>query len=339
MRILISRLSAVGDCILTMPVACAIRRAIPEAHISWLVQKGPSSLIEPHECVDETVVVPRGWLKSLSEIRRVRSALRQLNCDWVIDAQSLTKSAVAPWLARISDRAAFAPPQGRELAPWLATHKIVRTADHVVDAYLQLLRPLGIEGDEVEFRVPRPSNVQSRVDQWQRKQRLPDNYILMNPGAGWDSKIWPWERYGQLARRIEHQYGIRTVVVWAGPREEVWAHQIVELSESAAVMAPATSLLELAEVSRRATMFVGSDTGPLHLAAAVGTRCVGLYGTTQPSDCGPYGPGHFSLQVYYQAGSSRQRRQAANEAMRAITTDMVLNGVDTLWQQKPRSAA
>jgi ADP-heptose:LPS heptosyltransferase len=118
------------------------------------------------------------------------------------------------------------------------------------------------------------------------------------------------------------------VVVWAGDRERTWAEQIAAGSQGHARLAPATSLMELAALLGRARLVVGSDTGPLHLAAAVGTRCVSLHGPTLAAQSGPYGPGHRALQEVYLEGTSRNRRHADNASMKRITADKACRACD-----------
>ena len=143
---------------------------------------------------------------------------------------------------------------------------------------------------------------------------------MINPGAGWDSKVWPAERYGEVARKLS----IPSVVAWSGDKERAWAEEIVAAAQGRAQLAPSTSLLELTDLVRRARLFVGSDTGPLHIAAAVGTPCVAMYGPTRPEVCGPYGEGHRVLQSRHESlGSSRKSAGIASEAMLAITAEQV----------------
>jgi ADP-heptose:LPS heptosyltransferase len=131
-----------------------------------------------------------------------------------------------------------------------------------------------------------------------------------------------------VAAYLGRRHGVRSIVVWHGDTERSWAEQIVAGSLGEAVHAPPTNLVELGALARRSVLFVGSDTGPLHLAAAVGTSCVGLYGTSHSERTGPYGPNHVRLQAWYQDGTSRQRRSAANTAMQAITVEDVCRACD-----------
>ena len=338
-RFLITRLSAIGDCILTMPVAAELRRTYPDSLIAWVVQGAGAQLLVDHPDLDQVIKVPRGWLKSPRAIWKLRHQLRQYSFDYVIDPQSLTKSSAAGWLSGASRRIGFSEPQGRELAPLLANHHVRRTADHVVDAYLQLLKPLGIHHPQVRFHVPRSSEATKMVDTFLDQVQPGPEFIVINPGAGWDSKLWPARRYGLLARELGRQHGIHSIVAWAGDRERSWTTEIVEHSAGHAIAAPDTTLPQLAALLRRATMFVGSDTGPLHLAAAVGTTCVSMYGPTRPSDCGPYGQQHIALQSYYQDGSARERRRAPNDAMQAIDVEQVAEACGRVLGKKEHSAA
>lgn len=333
-RILITRLSAIGDCVLTMPVLCALRDRWPEAMLAWIAEPAAASLLQHHACLDRLIVVPKGWLKSPAWIRRVRRELRELQLDTTIDPQSLTKSAAAGWLSGAPSRIGFAKPQGRELAPWLNTQTVRRTQNHVVDAYLQLLEPLGIMSPRVQFQVPVDREAETTATRFVRSAHLGGGFAAINPGAGWDSRLWQADRYGLVARYLGERYNLPSAVVWAGARERQWAEQIVASSAGHALLAPKTTLRELAALLRQARLFVGSDTGPLHLAVAVGTRCVSLHGPTNPGDSGPYGPGHVSVQASYPAsGRAPLCRRTDNQAMLAITVDSACQACDMLLSE------
>jgi len=333
-RFLISRLSAIGDCILTTPVANALRTHFPTSFIAWLVERPAAQLLEGHEAIDELIVLPRGWLKDLRLLLRLRRHLRDLRFDVALDAQSLSRSAIPAWLSGAKTRIGFAPPWGRELGPWLNNRLVPRTANHVVDAMLGLLRPLGIESPDVHFRLPVDKAAESVADSLVQNLGLQDGFVVINPGAGWASRRWPAERFGAVARHVDAKWSLPCVVVWAGEPEQGWAEEIVRTSAGHAVLSPATSLQELASLLRRARLFVGSDTGPMHIAAAVGTSCVSMHGTTPAWQSGPYGEGHMTIQEEYQQGTCRQRRSASNDAMRKITVDRVCQACDQLLERR-----
>lgn len=339
-RILISRLSALGDCILTLPLACALRTAFPTAHIAWVVESGTAPLLSKHECIDELIVVKRGWLNAPWTAWTVRSQLIGLQSDIAFDPQSLTKSAVAAWFSGATRRIGFGGALGRELSTWINTELVEPHGKHQVDRYLELLKPIGIEPpSKPEFRIPVAPEAEAAIQEFVYQSHLQNGFAVLNPGAGWRSKQWPREYFGRAARRIGQRYGLPSVVAWAGEEEHGWARDIVHHSGGHAIAAPKTSLLELASLLRRAKLFIGSDTGPLHLAAAVGTPCLGLYGPTRGEECGPYGAGNIALQAYYQEGTCRERRQADNTAMQAITPEQVEETCQFLLNGTPTSPA
>jgi ADP-heptose:LPS heptosyltransferase len=247
-----------------------------------------------------------------------------------IDLQGLTKSAIAARLSGATVRIGAASPDGREFSTWLNNRLVNLTASHVVDRYLELLGPLGISQPAVRFDVARHAEDELNIGRFVRDRGLGGGFALLNPGAGWPSKRWPVERYAAIARHLGRHRRLPSVVVWAGPQERDWADQIITTSAGFAHMAPPTTLGEMAELARRARFFVGSDTGPLHLAAAVGTACVGLYGPVSAEKNGPYGSGHVAIQRMLLEGSSRERREASDESMRAIEINDVCTACDRL---------
>ena len=326
-RVLITRLSAIGDCVHTLPLACAIKRACPEAFIAWVVEPAAAPLVEGHDAVDKVVVVSKRWLKSIKTIRDVRRRLRSLRCDTSLDPQSLSKSCLLGWLSGARQRIGFAKGQGRELAPWLNNTCVAPRRSHVVEKYLEVARPLGIESPTVEFRMKQDLEAMRTVGRYLIDARIGQDFNVINPGAGWDSKLWPPGRYAHVARHLRDSHDLPSVVVWAGDRERQWAEEIVALSAGRAHMAPPTSLLELTELCRSARLFVGSDTGPLHIAAAVGTQCVGMYGPTRPEVCGPYGKGHVIVQAANPT-DARRMRDPNNDVMRTISAEAVVAACD-----------
>lgn len=322
-RFLISRLSAIGDSVLSMPVACALRDRFPDAFIAWVVEPLAAPLLRQHDSVDEVVVVPRRWWKSPSELWRLRGRLQSLNIDTSIDVQSLTKSALAARLSGARQRIGFDGELGRELSRRLNNRLVRPTRDHVVDCFLELLAPLGIERPEARFSIPHDREADTAMTELVARVAPGQTVAIVNPGAGWPSKVWPSERFGAVAARLGQERGVTSLVVWHGEQELAWARDIVARSAGQAVLAPKTNLVQLAALLRLSQLMVSGDSAPLHVAAAVGTPCVGLLGTSRAERCGPYGTGNVALQEYYQAGTSRQRRSAENLAMQAIPVEKV----------------
>lgn len=340
-RLLISRMSAIGDTVLTLPVLCALRRAFPQAFIAWVVERAAAPMLHNHDCLNELIVLPRLWFKSPLEIWRFRSRLRALRIDATIDPQSITKTAIACWLSGARRRIGFEGHYGKEASRWLNNERLVHRQPHITDRSLELLEPLGVQPGPAEFRIPHNAKAEATIASYLNGVRLESGFAIVNPGARWDSKLWPSDRYVHVVRDLAGSFGLRSIAVWAGDRERAWAEEIVQAAPDATLLAPPTDLYELTALLRRARIFVGSDTGPMHTAAAVGTPCVAMYGTTRPEDCGPYGPQHIALQARYDDGSRSERRRATNDAMCLITAEQVLAACHEILSRKcqPRAAA
>ncbi len=339
-RILIVRLTAIGDVLHALPVLCALRDRFPAAEIGWIVEGGAGCLLEGHPALDRLIRIPRQWLKSPSTIRQVWRQMRQFAPEIAIDVQGLTRSALAAWLSGAKRRIGFGCRKGREVSRWLNTELVHSTACHIIDANLQLLRPLGIERPPARFDLPATEEDSQAGEQILHRLGQNGPFALVNVGAGWPSKLWRMDRYADVARHLGRGQGLPTIVVWAGEEERAAAEQVVAESDSCARLAPATSLRELAALCRRATLFIGSDTGPLHLAAAVGTPCVGLYGPVPARRNGPYGPQHIALQkATLEARCFHSRRKAPRTLMDAITVDDVCAACDEILARKTTPTA
>lgn len=320
-RILIVRLSAIGDVLHGLPVLCALREALPTAFIGWVAEGVSAQLLKNHLALDELITVPRKWLKSPRTVLNLRRQLRALRFDVAIDMQGLTKSALAATLSGAQVRIGYDGHDGRELSRWLNNTLVTASGTHVIDRNLELLKPLGIALPAVQFHLDdTPQDVISTQAMLAERQ-LHHPFAVINPGAGWPSKVWPAERYAVVANWLGSRHAMRSLVVWAGDQERAWAEQIVAGSGGFGVLAPKTSLRELAAVTRQAALFVGSDTGPLHLAVAVGTPSVGMFGPMPAERNGPYGPLHVPVQKMCLTGTSRDRRGAGPESMAAISIE------------------
>ena len=330
-RILIVRLTALGDVIHGLPVLCALRESYPRAFIGWAVEGSAGDLLEGHKALDELIRLPRHWLKSPREVIRLRRRLRRLNFDTTLDLQCLTKSGFAARLSGAQKRIGKAGRDGRELSKWFNNVLVEPGGEHVIDHYLGMLRPFGIESPEVKFDLPDQAQAIQFITNFQRSKKLANQqFALISPGAGWPSKLWPAQRYGQVARHLVCKHQLLSVVVWAGDQERELAKTIATESAGSAIVAPGTSITELAALTRNGRLFVGSDTGPMHLAVAVGTPAISLHGPSRAEWCGAYGPHNTRLQVRLDEGRSRHRQNTDDSAMREISVEMVSEACDQL---------
>jgi lipopolysaccharide heptosyltransferase I len=309
LRVAIIKLSSLGDVVHALPVAATLRARLPGAHLTWIVERREAAVLRDHPAIDALVAVDtRGWRRArgLRDLVQVAGAVRQTSrrlraaaFDVALDLQGLLKSGVLAAATGAPLRIGFAARRCREPLNALFTNRRVApppAARHVVDQHLSLLVPLEVTEPVREFRLPVEPAAESRAAEFlacrglEAGQRL----VVLNPGAGRPGKRWPEARFRALAERLTEDAGALVLVVW-GPGEEAVARHIAP-GGGRAVCAPSTDLYELVAFLRRASVLVAGDTGPLHLAAALGTPCVGLYGPTSAVRNGPYGSGHRCLQ-------------------------------------------
>lgn len=338
-RILISRQTAIGDVLHGVPVLNALREAFPRAYIAWMVEGRNGELLDGHPALDKVLAVPRHWMHSPATTLRVRRELQALRIDTSLDLQGLTKSAVAAWFSGAKTRIGFDGVDGREASRWFNNRLILPTSTHVIDRNLELLRGLGITSRRVRFDLPETTADAEMASELIKKLGFRGGFAMINPGAGWKSKLWPRQRFAAVARHLSRSCGLPSLVVWAGPAELLWAREIVSLAGSCAAVAPPTTLTQLASIARLGSLFVSSDTGPLHLAVAVGTPSVGLYGPVSAERNGPYGPGHIALQQMLVFGSNRERRNASPAAMEGIRVEHVCDACDELVSRRHQRSA
>lgn len=303
-RILIVRLSAMGDVIHTLPAVQLLRDAFPQAMIGWLIEerwaellsaagatrRGLRSLQRPLVDWVHTVNL-KGWRNSLfsvptlQQIATVWNDVRHVKYDLAVDLQGALRSAV---LARWSGaRVVWGASEPRESpASMWYTRQVIAKGQHVVEQNVSVAAEITQQSMAVPPAIlPRDPTAEAKIAQKISEHRIRE-FVIVNPGAGWGAKRWPVERYGQVARDLA-ETGLRSVINY-GPGEEALALGLQRVSQDAA--APMRlSLTELIALTRCAKLFIGGDTGPLHLAAALRVPVVAIFGPTDPARNGPYG--------------------------------------------------
>lgn len=286
-RLLLVRLSAIGDIVHTLPVAAALAEARYE--IVWAVQPAGRLLVAGNPAVASCVVIPASRPFRPAAIARAITALRAARPEIALDLQGLWKSGLWARASGAPRRVGWNGPARREPASsLLLTERRVLPAGvvHVIDKNLTLLASLGLDAvGRRDFPLPPFEREAARVDRELAALGL-ERPVLLHPGGGWASKLWPAEFYGELASRLARRR-IPTLVSW-GPGEEGLAQRVVAASDGTAIACFPCNLLELAALARRARAFVAADTGPLHLACAVGAPAVALFGPTDPARNGPW---------------------------------------------------
>jgi heptosyltransferase-1 len=326
MNVAIIKLSSVGDVVHALPVAAALRARFPHGRLTWLVERREAILVKGNPDLDDVVRVDtRSWrrLQELASIHSVLACLRRARFDVALDLQGNVKSGLLTVATGARVRIGFAAFRCREPANALFTNRRIEppaSARHVVDQLLALLAPLGGITGSPTFWLPSSPAAEKAAETFLMGHGLKeaDGIVVLNPGAGRADKRWPLERFIELGRRLRLEIGATVVVAW-GPSELDQARALAE--GAGALLAPPTSLEGLLALLRRVSVMVAADTGPLHMAAALGTPCVGLYGPTDPARNGPYGPGHRTL-------------RAPEGTMGSLTTDPVARAVLELLDER-----
>ena len=332
-RILIVRFGSMGDVIHGLPVASALKERFPKCEIDWLVENRWRDLLlenpSLHRVIDVNTLEwrkrpfsPAVW----SALAARLAALRESHYDYALDLQGAVKSAVACAISGARQTIGFDTPWVKEPpCAALYTRRVRVTTQHVVDANLALAAALGARCSEVRFPLP-PG------DPSLLPPHLPSsNFAVFNPGAGWRSKCWPPESYAALADALDAEFHI-PVVLNLGPGEEPLASDIESNCRRANPQRFSGTLRALIALMRRSRLMVGPDTGPLHLAAALGVPTVGLFGPTDPRRNGPYGRRQRSLRP---PGAVTTYRHSSEEGaeMRRITAEQVLEAIRELFPE------
>ena len=291
MRVLIVRLSSLGDVIHTIPVAVAIRRHYPDAVIDWVVDEAVAPLLAMVPVINNVFVLRSKNVSTISAWVGLRRELQLCNYDIAFDVQGLVKSALVARFSGATRVVGFSPSFLREsLAKWFYREEADPGSPiHVIERNLGILTALDIKDKSYEFPFELEDiGIEDQVYACLGGRKEP--FVLLNPNAAWANKCWPAKSFGAVAAYIRDQYGMPTVVVWNSfsKEDEKRMKLVIASSDGAAVSAPPTTLVELASVIKMGALFISGDTGPLHIAGALGTPVVGIYGPSNPDRNGPW---------------------------------------------------
>ncbi len=299
-RMLLIRLSAVGDVINTLPAVTALRTSFPGAHLTFVVEDKAADVVLGHPDLDQVVVFPRKrwrghWTNADTrrEVLRYARGLRTPRHDVLLDFQGNLKSGLHDLVAGVPVRIGFARAHSKEMNHWFTNVRVAPPTlrQNRVEKNLALLAPLGVDVAAARYRLPASAASERLIAEFLSSiGTCAREYALLHPGtsAYGAEKRWSLDRFAGLADAIASELGLMVLVAW-GPGERAMADEIA--GKSCAIAALETrSLMDLAELIRSARVFVGADSGPLHLASAVSTPSVALFGPKDPAIYGPYNP-------------------------------------------------
>jgi heptosyltransferase I len=292
MKILFVKLGSIGDVVHTLPALAAVRRALPRARVSWVVERGAAEILRDNPLLESLIEVDtkalRRWPMSGETLSATRRQLRRLRAspfDLAIDFQGLLKSALVAKLSGAPRRVGFARAHLREPASRLLLTEAVRVPArmNVVEKNLALVAGalgVGVPASAGEYEFPVAVSRAHEREAEEVVRGVGERFAILNPGAGFPTKLWDAARFGALADALSFNFGLRSVVTY-GPGERELAGRVLSSSRGGASLAASPSLKGLYALARRASLFVGNDSGPMHLAVAAGAPVVGLFGPTE----------------------------------------------------------
>jgi heptosyltransferase-1 len=349
--ILIFRLGAMGDVLHAMPAVAGLREALPQAHLGWAIERrwaefllagdgghataGGRALVDSVHVVD-TMSWRRHPLRSstLHEVRRALRRMRGQKYQIAVDVQGAMKSAVVAKLSGAGLIYGFSHPRER-LATMFYSQKTETRGSHIVELNMELCSVVigsyptrvtkGLDLGPRSFELPRSP----QADRWCNRildEMSLGTFAILNPGSGWGAKCWPMERFAEVARRLR-EAGLLSIANY-GPGEQQLADTVARLSGGAA-QPLFCSITELIALTRRAALFIGGDTGPLHLAAALKVPVVALFGPTDPARNGPYGTRSVILRNLNSV-TSYSHVPEPDPGLQSITVDEVIRAASQL---------
>jgi len=335
-RILFVKLSAIGDVVQALPALEAIKKARPESAIDWVVEEAASSILEGHPLIGRLLVSRRKtWLAMLRRpstlldgVRGILGFVRDLRAvryDIAIDLQGLFKSGMIMGLARADRKVGFA--RSRELSSLFLNEQLPAydIEKHALERYLDVARYLGAQDPSPACSLP--LGPEEEVVRARLRSAVPDGrrIVVMNPIARWRTKLWQEQRFAELADRLVAERNAAVVFTGSAADREAIGRIRGMMRQLAIDWTGKTTLKELAALAKIADLFITTDTGPMHLAAAAGGRVMALFGPTAPWRTGPYGKGH----VVVRAGTDcspcfRRDCDRGFRCMEDITVGMVM---------------
>ncbi len=291
MKAFILKPSSLGDVIQALPVLRMIRKHRPEAEVHWWLDSRLLPLLEGDPDLASVIPFERHrWSSPLHWNEAVRSiqSIRAHRFDWVIDLQSLARSAACAWLA--GGEFTVGLEDTREGAHALYDVAVPRASydTHAVDWYLKTLAPLGVPVDwDIDWLPVRPRVAQALQEKWHPE---PGRWIAIQPGARWDTKRWPVDSFVEVVRRLAEKCGDAHFAVLGGMDDQDAGRAIAAAAPGRSLdLTGRTSLPEMIEWIRRCDLVLSNDTGPMHVGAALGRKVLAIFGPTDPRRTGPYG--------------------------------------------------
>ncbi len=338
-RILIVKLSSLGDVVMSLPVAAALRRHFPSAYLAWAVGPAAADVLTGNPHLDDVLVIggkenQRGMkaLPPLREPGELKRELKRFDFDLTLDLQGLFKSAAVAYLSGARERIGFR--SWREGIFLLNNRRLIpyRPQVHAVDLYLDFASALGAAKEPVEFPIAISQEDQDKVDELLGTR---EKYVALIPGARWESKLWPAARFAAVAEKLADEFGLTSVVIGAARDKELAMLIAAACKEKVLDLTGQTTLKQAAEIFRRCRVTIGNDTGPLYLSSAMRTPTIAIFGPSDARRLGPYGEGHAKVTAGVACAPCRNRQCRSKKCLEAISVEQVLAAARNLLAHAP----
>ncbi|MBW2066617.1 MAG: lipopolysaccharide heptosyltransferase I [Deltaproteobacteria bacterium] len=347
--ILIVKLSAIGDVVHTLPLLDVLRKCYPGSRIDWVVEEDASQIIEGHEAIDQVIVsrrktwqrqILRPWRHWREVFRQARSFVREFRSreyDLVIDLHGLLKSGILTGIARGRRKIGFS--FGTEGSSIFLTEKAheVEMDQHALERYLQTAEILGCRKDSWDGKIPIRPAEREAIDHIIHEKGLEGvTMVAINPVAKWKTKLWDDHKFAFLADRIEEETPCKVVFTGSTKDRSIVDAIIREMKAEPLNLAGKTTLKELAYLYSRCALLVSTDTGPMHIAAAMKCPVVALFGPTAPWRTGPYGTEHTVIREPLDCSPCFKKRCSHRKCMKSITVNRVFDALTAYLGDKGR---
>ncbi len=332
-KILVVKLSALGDVIHALPVSYAIKETFPDAHLTWVVEPPAYDIVKMNPCVDKIIIFRKKEFRTLKGFARnffpFKSEIQAEDYDAVLDLQGLFKSAAIAFFAKSNIKLGVC--DMRELSGQISKPVIGENArGHIVDRYLDTARAIGCRVDKVVFPLEIPADAIKKADAISEQAGLvvENPYVALAVGASWETKRWSAENFAALSDWF-YSVEVTPVLIGNGAAEEQIAAEISAKSKIPPInLVGKTNLMELSHVLKNSRIVIGGDTGTTHLSTALGVRTLMIMGPTQAARTGPYGQIQNALEVDRDCKYCRKRICPKGEnCLSAVTVDAVINKI------------
>jgi len=345
MKILIVKLSAIGDVIHTLPSLNAIRKHYPNAHITWLVEKAASSLVVGHEALNRVIISKRKqWIKkkfgpsclnNIKEAHQFIKELRDTEYDLIIDFHGLLKSSVLIALARGKRKIGFDKGMEHMEHSYIFLNEripAVNMDNHALLRSLMLINAIGINSKEIEYMIPVSDHTRILTDELLGCHGIKDPgiFVAMNPVAKWETKLWDNRKFALLADRLIEKYNACVIFTGSQSDKSTIKDIMSFMSKKAVNLAGETTLKTLAAIYKKTKLLISTDTGPMHMAAAVGTPVIALFGPTASWRTGPFGSKHKILRSGLNCSPCFKRQCSTIDCMKQISVKQVMDTVNSI---------